>query len=121
MQAGELGYSLAMRLPTAIVELLDLEDGDEIEIGIAGDRLLTVDRDERRGETIARLKACNWTLPPVSSLTATRPMSAKVFLDTNILIYAVSPNDPRFTTAAGIIANGCVISVQVLNEFAKSP
>ena len=38
------------------------------------------------------------------------------FLDTNILVYAVS-NDPRQARAQEVLAAGGTISVQVLNEF----
>jgi predicted nucleic acid-binding protein len=44
-------------------------------------------------------------------------MSVKPFLDTNILVYAVAPEDRRSAIARDLIANGGVISVQVLNEF----
>ncbi|MBV8361023.1 MAG: PIN domain-containing protein [Deltaproteobacteria bacterium] len=44
-------------------------------------------------------------------------MNAKPFLDTNILIYAVAPEDHRSTIARDLIANGGIVSVQVLNEF----
>lgn len=42
---------------------------------------------------------------------------AREFLDTNVLIYAFV-DDPRSSVAQGILARGCDISVQVLNEFA---
>jgi predicted nucleic acid-binding protein len=44
-------------------------------------------------------------------------MSAKAFLDTNILIYALAANDPRSAVAEGLLLKGGAISVQVLNEF----
>ncbi|MBV8512861.1 MAG: PIN domain-containing protein [Xanthobacteraceae bacterium] len=44
-------------------------------------------------------------------------MSAKPFLDTNIIVYAFSTNDPRSRKAVALIEGGGVISVQVLNEF----
>ena len=44
-------------------------------------------------------------------------MTAKPFLDTNVLIYAFAVNDSRSDTAEALIAAGGVISVQVLNEF----
>ncbi|RUM98450.1 PIN domain-containing protein [Pseudaminobacter arsenicus] len=40
------------------------------------------------------------------------------FLDTNVLIYAFT-TDPRAVTAEKLLAKGCVISVQCLNEFAN--
>ena len=45
-------------------------------------------------------------------------MPAKVFFDTNVLIYAVAENDPRSAQAEELLASGGVLSVQVLNEFA---
>ena len=44
-------------------------------------------------------------------------MSVKPFVDTNILIYAFTSDDPRSERAEGILAAGGTISVQVLNEF----
>jgi antitoxin MazE len=49
---------LAVRLPAAVVEALDLKEGDEIEITIAGKRDFKVTRDpsrEKALETIHRL------------------------------------------------------------------
>jgi predicted nucleic acid-binding protein len=44
-------------------------------------------------------------------------MPARVFFDTNVLIYAVAQADPRTTQAEQILALGGALSVQVLNEF----
>src|SRR6266480_5695768 len=46
-----------------------------------------------------------------------RRMNVKPFLDTNVLIYAFSSNDPRNQKAEALLAAGGIISVQVLNEF----
>jgi predicted nucleic acid-binding protein len=51
-------------------------------------------------------------------------MNARVFLDSNILIYAfgtpkATAPDPRIEVAEQIMIQGCAISVQVLNEFAQ--
>ena len=40
------------------------------------------------------------------------------FLDTNILAYAFSV-DPKSTIAEAILARGCVVGLQGLNEFAN--
>ena len=37
MQVCKWGNSLAIRLPAAVVEILDLKAGDDIQIGVAGD------------------------------------------------------------------------------------
>ncbi len=44
-------------------------------------------------------------------------MSAKPFLDTNVLIYAFTASDPRSEKAETLVAAGGSVSVQVLNEF----
>lgn len=44
-------------------------------------------------------------------------MSAEVFLDTNILIYAFGRDVTRTTQAVALLRQGGTISVQVLNEF----
>ncbi|HEY7243054.1 MAG TPA: PIN domain-containing protein [Xanthobacteraceae bacterium] len=44
-------------------------------------------------------------------------MNAKSFLDTNVIVYAFSSNDPRRDKAEALLRAGGIISVQVLNEF----
>ena len=44
-------------------------------------------------------------------------MSAKAFFDSNVLIYAMASGDSRRERAQQLVAQGGVISVQVLNEF----
>jgi predicted nucleic acid-binding protein len=45
-------------------------------------------------------------------------MSASAFFDTNIFVYAVVQDDPRSQQAEELIAEGGMVSVQVLYEFA---
>ena len=65
-QVGKWGNSLAVRLPAAVVEILGLKEGDEIEIEIeiAGERTLRIERDRKREEALERLRALAWKLPP---------------------------------------------------------
>ena len=44
MQVAKWGNSLAVRLPQAVVEALKLEEGDDIEITVAGMRKFEVGR-----------------------------------------------------------------------------
>jgi predicted nucleic acid-binding protein len=44
-------------------------------------------------------------------------MNGKPFLDTNVLVYAFTSDDPRNEKAEALLADGGIISVQVLNEF----
>jgi antitoxin MazE len=64
MHVAKWGNSLAIRLPKAIVDALELKEGDDIEITVAGDRKFEVGRDQRRQEALERLKAMRWSLPP---------------------------------------------------------
>lgn len=63
MQVGKWGNSLAIRLPAALVEALELEEGDEIEIHIADARELAVARRPGREELLQRLRAFRGRLP----------------------------------------------------------
>ncbi len=47
-------------------------------------------------------------------------MNAKTFIDTNVLICATAKNDERMQTALGLLSEGGIISVQVLNEFVSA-
>jgi predicted nucleic acid-binding protein len=44
-------------------------------------------------------------------------MSAKPFLDSNVVLYAFTESDSRSQKAKDLLTNGGVLSVQVLNEF----
>ena len=45
-------------------------------------------------------------------------MSDRAFFDTNVLVYAIGQHDERTTSAEALLAEGGVVSVQVLNELA---
>lgn len=47
-------------------------------------------------------------------------MSAKAFFDTNVLLYLLSADAAKADRAEALIAEGGIISVQVLNEFAAT-
>jgi len=55
---------LAVRLPAAVVEALELKEGDEIEIGIAGRREFTVARDNSREKAMEAIRRLSRPLPP---------------------------------------------------------
>ncbi len=63
MQVSKWGNSLAVRLPFAVVEALDLKEGDEIEISVAGKRDFKVARDRSRQKALARLRQMKWSFP----------------------------------------------------------
>lgn len=63
MQVSKWGNSLAIRIPATVVEALDLKEGDEIEVSIAGRHNLKIDRDRRREKALERLRQTKWSLP----------------------------------------------------------
>jgi antitoxin MazE len=63
MQVSKWGNSLAIRLPVAVVEALELKDGDQIEIRIAGERQFEIRRDRTRESAIERLRKLRRPLP----------------------------------------------------------
>jgi antitoxin MazE len=63
VQVAKWGNSLAVRLPAAIVEVLQLKVGDEIEIRVAGAREFAIARKPGRLELLKRLRDFRGRLP----------------------------------------------------------
>jgi antitoxin MazE len=63
MQVSKWGNSLAVRLPSEVVEALNLKEGDQIEIRIANMRKFEVRRDPRRQRALDRLRRLRRALP----------------------------------------------------------
>jgi antitoxin MazE len=63
MQVSKWGNSLAVRLPAQVVEALNLKEGDQIEISIAGTRQFDVRRDPARRRALERLRRLRRPLP----------------------------------------------------------
>ena len=63
MQIAKWGNSLAVRLPAAVVEALELKEGDEIEIHVMDGRQFGVARKPGRSELLKRLRAFRGRLP----------------------------------------------------------
>jgi antitoxin MazE len=64
MQVSKWGNSLAIRLPAAVVEALNLKAGDEINIRVAGANDFLVEREPTRQELIANIRKMSTRLPP---------------------------------------------------------
>lgn len=64
MQVSKWGNSLAVRLPSAVVEALGLAEGDHIEIDVAGAGRFLVSRSPDNRELLARLRKYRGQLPP---------------------------------------------------------
>jgi antitoxin MazE len=63
MQVAKWGNSLAVRIPAAVAEALELKEGDDIEIRIADRREMEVSRKPSRDELLKRLRAFRGRLP----------------------------------------------------------
>lgn len=63
MQVAKWGNSLAIRLPAAVVDLLELKEGDDIEVLVADTRAFAVARKPGREELLQRLRQFRGTLP----------------------------------------------------------
>jgi antitoxin MazE len=63
MQVSKWGDSLAVRLPSAVVDALDLKEGDEIQIRAVDAREFEVARKPSRRELLDRLKQFRGRLP----------------------------------------------------------
>jgi antitoxin MazE len=63
MQVAKWGNSLAVRLPSTVVEALGLKEGDDIEIHVADAREFAIARKPGRKELVKRLRAFRGRLP----------------------------------------------------------
>jgi antitoxin MazE len=63
MQVAKWGNSLAVRLPSALVEALALKEGDQIEIRVTGSREFEIDRDRSAEKALARIRQLRRSLP----------------------------------------------------------
>jgi antitoxin MazE len=63
MQVAKWGNSFAVRLPAAVVEVLKLREGDEIEIHVVGTREFEVGRKPGREELLKSLRSFRGRLP----------------------------------------------------------
>jgi antitoxin MazE len=63
MQVAKWGNSLAVRLPAAIVEALQLKEGDDIAIHIANERIFELEKKPSPQELLARLRKFRGRLP----------------------------------------------------------
>jgi antitoxin MazE len=63
MQVAKWGNSLAIRLPAAIVEIMGLKEGDDIEVRVASDSALEVRPKPDNRAMLERLRQFRGTLP----------------------------------------------------------
>jgi antitoxin MazE len=63
MRVAKWGNSLAIRLPSAVVEALELREGDQIEILVAGHRKFEISRDLTRVNALNQIRELRRPLP----------------------------------------------------------
>jgi antitoxin MazE len=63
MQVSKWGNSLAIRLPASVVEALELKEGDDIEVRVAGTGTFEVERKPSREEWLKRLRRFRGVIP----------------------------------------------------------
>ena len=63
MMVVKWGNSLAIRLPSAVVSALEIKEGDDIEVQVAGARLFGVNKKPGAAELLARLRKFRGRLP----------------------------------------------------------
>ena len=63
MQIAKWGNRLAVRLPSVVIEAMNLKAGEEIEIHVAGERTFEIERRAAPQELLARLRTYRGRLP----------------------------------------------------------
>lgn len=63
MQVAKWGNSLAVRLPSAVVEALKLQPGDDVEVRLAEERVFEIARTPGREALLERLRQFRGRLP----------------------------------------------------------
>jgi antitoxin MazE len=75
MRVLKWGDGLAVRLPKALVEKMDLRAGDEINIVDVVERTLVVKKEDRRRAALERLAGATGRFLPITNSIGTRPTS----------------------------------------------
>ena len=63
MQVSKWGNSLAIRLPSAVVEALELKEGDDIEVRVVGSRTVDVEKKPAPEEWLQRMRRLRGLIP----------------------------------------------------------
>ena len=64
MRVAKWGNSLAVRIPAEVAAALDLAEGDQIQIRIAGKRKFEIARDRSIENALKRIRRLRRPLPP---------------------------------------------------------
>ncbi|MDM9623753.1 AbrB/MazE/SpoVT family DNA-binding domain-containing protein [Rhizobium sp. S96] len=63
MQVAKWGNSLAVRIPSVVVDALELKEGDDVTIRVAEDMAFEIARNDVRERAFERIKAFKLQLP----------------------------------------------------------
>jgi antitoxin MazE len=63
LQVSKWGNSLAVRLPKALVDQLDLKPGDELRVVEASSRQIAVEKVDKRAEFLKAMEQFRWPVP----------------------------------------------------------
>jgi antitoxin MazE len=63
MQVAKWGNSLAIRIPAAVADALDLKEGDDIVVRIGKGDAFEIERDDRRQRALEKIKSFKLKLP----------------------------------------------------------
>jgi antitoxin MazE len=64
MRVAKWGNSLAIRIPSGVAEALELKEGDDVEVRLAGSRTFEIEKDLSRQRALERIEGFRWKLPP---------------------------------------------------------
>ena len=63
MRVSKWGNSLAIRLPSSVVEVLELHEGDDIDVVVADERVFAVTKKPGKEALLERLRHFRGRLP----------------------------------------------------------
>lgn len=63
MQVAKWGNSLAIRIPASVVEVLQLKEGDEVDIYVEGKRSFAIGKAQSVKESLERLRRFRGRMP----------------------------------------------------------
>lgn len=63
MQVAKWGNSLAIRIPAAVAEALDLKVGDAVAVRVSEHRTFDIERDDSREQALERIRDSKIKLP----------------------------------------------------------
>lgn len=63
MKVARWGNSLALRIPSSVVDVLDLKEGDEVEVRVGGRNSFEISRDDKFERALERIRSFKIPLP----------------------------------------------------------